>query len=225
MNLYIVRHGNPDYCRDCLTDLGHRQAKAFAEEMVKLEIDEIYSSPYGRAKETASYLAKLANKDVNIENWAHEVEHYAEDGKGGKTLAVQMDPTFLRSPEIEAMGDGWAKHPAFCGEKEVLEMVETVENGAEDFLRRLGYVREGSRFRIVEKSEKNIALVCHAGMFLLLAGYLLQIPRLAAWHSFFMYQTGITWVNINNYDSGYTVPRFLYINDTSHLKKNGLPLT
>ena len=28
MNLYIVRHGNPNYDNDCLTPLGHEQAEA-----------------------------------------------------------------------------------------------------------------------------------------------------------------------------------------------------
>ena len=104
-------------------------------------------------------------------------------------------------------------------------MVKTVETGAETFFYKLGYQHEGHRFKILEKSEKNIAFFSHAGTFLILAGYLLQIPTLTAWHSFFTYQTGISWINFHNADSGYTVPRFLYINDTHHLRKNNLPLT
>ena len=225
MDLYIVRHGNPNYMTDSLTELGHRQAKAAAQELVKLGIDEIYSSPMGRAKETAQYLCELCGLEMKIEPWAHETEHYGDNGHGGITHAVQMDPTFLRSPEVEAMGDRWVTHPAFRGEKEITEMVKTVEDGARDFLARLGYELEGNRFRITEANDKNVVLFCHAGMFLVLTAFLLRMPQLTAWHSFFMYQTGITRCNFYNYDSGYTVGRYLWINDTHHLKKEGIELT
>lgn len=225
MNLYIVRHGNPDYMQDKLTDLGHRQAEACAEEMLKLNIDEIYSSPMGRAIETAKHLSDKTGLDIKIENWAHEIEHYADNGGGRMGLAVQIEPGVLRSPEIERLGDKWYEHPIFNGADKAKEMVDTINQGAEDFLLRLGYKRDGNRFGIETKNEKNIALFCHAGTFVVLAGYLLRLPTLSSWQSFFMYQTGISWVNIYNYDSGYTVPRFLYINDTHHLKKSDLPLT
>ncbi len=224
MNLYIVRHGNPDYSNDTLTDLGRTQAEACAEEMTGLAIDEIYSSPYGRATETAEYLAKKLALPVKIEPWTHEVEHYASNGRGGKTFAVQMDPSFLRSPEIENSPDPFSD-PEFCGKENTQRMIKEVADGLDGFLAVQGYVREGSRYKIVTPNEKNVALYCHAGVFLIIAGHLLGIPQTAAWHSFFMYQTGITWCNIPNLSSGYTVPRFYYVNETSHLRERGLPLT
>ncbi len=225
MNLYIVRHGNPDYSRDVLTELGHKQAEACAEDMLSLGIDEIYASSYGRAQETAAHLANKLGLPVNVEPWAHEVEYYCDNGHGHVTHGVSMDPAILRSPEMEALGDRWYDHPAFTEKEKAIEMVQTLREGAEDFMLRLGYKLEGHRFKIIEPSEKNVALYCHAGSFLLLAGFLLQLPELTAWHSFFMYQTGIAWVNLNNSDLGYTVPRFYYINKTDHLTKRGLPLT
>ena len=51
------------------------------------------------------------------------------------------------------------------------------------------------------------------------------IPQNIAWHSFFMYQTGVAWCNFNNFDSEYTVPRFYYINETNHLREKGIELT
>lgn len=225
MNLYIVRHGNPDYSNDCLTQLGHRQAKACAEDMVELNIDEIYSSPYGRAQETAGYLSALTGKSVEILPWAHEVEHYGDDGRGGVTLAVQMDPTFLRSPELDAMGADWAKHPAFRGEEETHKMIDDVKNGMRELLARYGYIEEGNRFRIEKPSDKNIALFCHAGTILLIAEYLLKMPERAGWCSFFTRQTGVSWVNLANFDSGYSVPRFYSLGNTDHLARRGIDIT
>ncbi len=54
MRLMIVRHGDPDYERDSLTEKGWREAELLAERMAKLEVKEFYVSPLGRAKDTAS---------------------------------------------------------------------------------------------------------------------------------------------------------------------------
>ena len=225
MNLYIVRHGNPDYVTDRLTELGHIQAEACAEDMLDLNIDEIYSSPYGRAKETAAHLADKIGKEINILPWAHEVEHYSEDGRGGVTMGIMMDPTLLRSPEMEALGDNWATHPAFRDEKSARFMVDEVYDGMREFLASYGYVEEGSRFRVVDGgSEKNVALYCHAGVFLIMAEYLLRLPTMVGWTSFFVGQTGISWVHLND-SHGYSVPRFYSMGKTDHLSKRGIAIT
>ena len=57
MRIIFVRHGEPDYARDCLTETGRLQAAAAAERLAGEGITEIYASPCGRARETASYTA------------------------------------------------------------------------------------------------------------------------------------------------------------------------
>lgn len=49
MRIVLVRHGDPNYEKDCLTELGHKQAAVAAQRLLKEGIDEIYSSPLGRA--------------------------------------------------------------------------------------------------------------------------------------------------------------------------------
>lgn len=228
MNLYIVRHGNPNYDLDCLTELGHRQAEAAAAELETLNIDEIYASTMGRATETAGHLAKRIGKEIHPEPWAREVEHYAKNADGSLCQLAAMDPSFTRSPEVEAMGGAWPSHPRFNGEDVVRETVTTIEQGMADLLRRQGYVLEGNRFRVLDPehpNEKNIALFCHAGAFLVMTSYLLRIPQLTAWHSFFMYQAAYTWCNLTCSEGGYAVPRYYAVNQTHHLRAAGLPLT
>ena len=53
MRIVFVRHGEPNYEKDCLTPLGHRQAEAAARRLEEEGIEAIYSSPFGRALETA----------------------------------------------------------------------------------------------------------------------------------------------------------------------------
>ena len=74
MLLYIVRHGDPDYKNDCLTERGWLQAEAVGKRIAASGINEIYSSPMGRAKQTAEPACRLLGLPCNIEPWSHEVE-------------------------------------------------------------------------------------------------------------------------------------------------------
>ena len=72
MKLYVIRHGDPDYKNDNLTPLGKRQAEALAHRLVSSGIDEIYSSPLGRAIATATPTAEILKKKIEILPWASE---------------------------------------------------------------------------------------------------------------------------------------------------------
>ena len=59
MKIIIVRHGDPDYEKDSLTELGWKEAEALSERMKNIKADECYVSPLGRAKDTASLSLRL----------------------------------------------------------------------------------------------------------------------------------------------------------------------
>ena len=58
-----MRHGDPDYSIDSLTEKGWREAELLSQRLIKLDVKEFYCSPLGRAKDTASkILEKLDRK-------------------------------------------------------------------------------------------------------------------------------------------------------------------
>ena len=74
MRILIIRHGDPDYEHDTLTEKGHREAKLLAEKLKNEKIDYIYSSPLGRAKDTCAYTAKALGMEdkVVVKDWLRE---------------------------------------------------------------------------------------------------------------------------------------------------------
>ena len=54
MKILLIRHGDPDYEKDSLTEKGWHEAELLAQRMAELEIQSFYVSPLGRAKDTAS---------------------------------------------------------------------------------------------------------------------------------------------------------------------------
>ena len=41
MRIVLIRHGDPNYEKDCLTELGHKQVKVAAQRLLKEGIEEI----------------------------------------------------------------------------------------------------------------------------------------------------------------------------------------
>ena len=50
MNIYIIRHAEPDYARDSLTEKGWREAELFSHRLSKIPNAFYYTSPLGRAQ-------------------------------------------------------------------------------------------------------------------------------------------------------------------------------
>ena len=53
MKLLFIRHGEPDYVHDTLTEKGWREARLLAERIAPLDVKQYYVSPLGRAQDTA----------------------------------------------------------------------------------------------------------------------------------------------------------------------------
>ncbi len=59
MKLIFVRHAEPNYELDTLTEKGWREAKLLAKRMASVKMDAVYVSPLGRAQDTWSETQKL----------------------------------------------------------------------------------------------------------------------------------------------------------------------
>ena len=68
MRIIFVRHGHPDYEKNCLTEIGHKQADAAAQRLSGETVEAIYSSHYGRALETAAHIAARHHAALSLES-------------------------------------------------------------------------------------------------------------------------------------------------------------
>ena len=72
MKILIVRHGDPDYEKDYLTEKGLREVNLLGKRLGKLNISKIYCSPLGRAKATAKPTAEALGIEPEILDWLRE---------------------------------------------------------------------------------------------------------------------------------------------------------
>ncbi len=225
MILYIVRHGDPDYANDSLTELGKIQAEAVGKRLQKAGINAVYSSPMGRAIQTAQPTCRLLGLECNIEEWAHEIhgDELTTYPNGEPVSLSLLQSTLMReNGEMDIPFPDMFKCKALAGSK-IEGPFNYIRDNGREFLERLGYKEENGLYRIIRPNEDKVALFCHAISSRLWLSELLHIPLHIMWSSFFAhFHTGVTVINFKNYENGWTSPRCYCYTDTSHLYAEGL---
>ena len=179
MILYIVRHGKPDYEHNCLLPEGREQAEAVCRRLLTVGMDRIYSSPYGRAIETAQPLADALGLPVNIEPWSYELEDESRGQmpSGEWKHHSRFAGSYFHQAAYQQMGldEGLEKVSIFTDP--FRERYETLANGIDDLLSRNGYQRtEDGLYLPTAPNEDHIALFCHGGMMRVLLSHIFHLP-------------------------------------------------
>jgi len=226
MLLYIVRHGDPDYKNDCLTEIGKVQAEAVAKRMQASKIDVIYSSPMGRAIETAEPTCRLMGLPYHIEEWTHEVQEERmttyPDGKK-KSITYLQNTLHRENGEIDIPFERMFESKGLR-ESDMESAFKYIRKNGRDFLERLGYKEENGVYRILRPNEDRVALFCHAVFTRTWLSDLLHIPLHMMWSSFAPTHTGVTIVHFKNNEDGFTAPKVLCFSDMSHLYAEGIEM-
>ena len=223
MLLYIIRHGDPNYALDCLTPKGQLQAEAVGKRIAASGIDRIFSSPMGRAKETAAPACRLLGLDYTIEEWTHEIgdERKTTYPNGEFTSISNLQNTlFLEKGGYKLSFEEAYSHPAIAA-TEMDKACKFIWDNGVDFLARLGYQYEDGIFKILQPNEEKVALFCHAAFSRAWISMLLRIPLHLAWAGFDYAHTGVTVLEFKNNPDGYTAPKCLCYSDLSHFYKDG----
>ncbi len=220
MRIVFVRHGEPDYARDCLTELGRIQAEKAAQRLLGEGIGEIYASPLGRARETAQAAAEVLGLPVKTLDFMEEVRWGSADGEelyaGGHPWAIADE---MARQGMELNRPDWRDAPWFRTNR-VVECVDRVERGIDEWLAGFGYLREGKHYRHAEEEEqhKTVALFSHGGSSCAAMGHILGLPfpyAIALLHLDF---TGITVVRLDSRAGIGAIPQLKCSNDTAHLR-------
>lgn len=220
MRIVFVRHGEPDYIRDCLTDAGRPQAEAAALRLRNEGIEEIWSSPMGRAYETAQATADVLGLTVRTLDFMHELDWGSIDDEPifadghpwdiADEMARQGMP--LNSPD-------WRDNPYFIRNR-VLKTIDLVEKGIDEWLAGYGYTRNGAYYDHdhQENGHGTVALFSHGGSSAAALGHILDLPFPYACGLFHIEFTGITIVRMDWRKGHCTLPCLELANDGGHLK-------
>ena len=128
--ILMVRHGETAANRDRLalgradpelTERGRTQAAAVAARLGSTSVATVFSSPLGRARETAALIAEVAGAVVVVDERLIELDYGEWDGKSFADLPPDQlarwrtDPTFA-PPGGESLRAVAARVGAFCAQ-------------------------------------------------------------------------------------------------------------
>lgn len=219
MKVIFVRHGHPDYKTDSLTDLGKLHARAAADRLKGEGIEKIYSSPLGRARETAEFTAAVLGQNVEILDCIREIGWGGLDG----TEIMEKGHPWNTADRFSEMGHSltapdWASKEPWCQNK-VLPHLERVTSGFDTFMETQGYRREGEFYRVTrEDTAKTVAIFGHGGSFTAIFSHLMNIPFPLACRVFDLNFTNITVAKFDDRMGVFCTPRFDVIGDARHIK-------
>ena len=184
MKLLVIRHGSPDYERDCLTEKGAREADILAQRLLGERIDAVYTSPMGRARETAAAYTKLSGHEPRVLDWLHEFDVSINDlTLGEKVVTWDMRPKIWTQSELLYDRSRYKDAPEVAG-TDMFPRAEAVRRGLDELLSGYGLVREGGAFRRNGDTDKTLALFCHFGAGCVVIAQLLGISPMLTLQGF-----------------------------------------
>ncbi len=218
MRLIIIRHGDPDYVHDCLTEKGKKEAALLAERMAKEKIDAVYVSPLGRAKETASWTLKKTGMEAEELEWLKEFDPRISrpDRTDRKTRVWDWLPQdWTENGQFYDL-QSWYDHPVMR-EGNVREEYLKICTEFDRLLEKHGYRHSGHMFDAVSSNHDTVVLFCHFGVQMVLLSHLLEVSPMILWHGFCAAPSSVTILNTEERRQGKAVFRIASFGDTSHL--------
>ena len=220
MRLILVRHAEPNYELDCLTELGHKQAKIAAQRLINEGIEEIYSSPMGRARQTAQAFSDASGiKKIEILDFMHEIRYGPENDLYNEEWSPWAASDKMISKGQVLCTENWREIPVFIGNTATID-VDNVMKNADTLLEKWGYKREGLYYRNIRSNDDQhtIALFSHGGSSTALLSRIFNIPFPYLCATLHIPHTGITILRFDRTPGKLAVPVIELACDGRHIQ-------
>ena len=222
MRLLLIRHGDPDYKNDTLTERGWKEAEVLSQKLVKEELTHIYVSPLGRAKDTASKTLEKLGRTAETLDWLREFSPTIYDPEiGRERICWDWLPGVWTKEEAYYDRDAWCHTPVMEGCGADTEF-DRVRRGLDELLERHGYVREENIYRAERPNRDTIAMFCHFGVACIILGHLIGASPMVLWHGLCGLPTSVTTVMTEERRAGIASFRATCYGDVSHLTQAGV---
>ena len=241
MQLLIIRHAEPDYVNDSLTEKGKREAALLAERLCRLPIRAFYISTMGRAQETA--LPTLRKMGLQLPSRQSQAETDRPGTAAQASSVTVQECDWLREfsqkifrPDVpdkrsiawDWLPLDWTEKEPFFDRKKWLEEDVMKEGGVSEryleitrfldgVLADHGYVREESYYRAEHPNRDIIAFFCHFGLESILLSHLLNVSPMIMWHHTCALPSSVTSLYTEERRQGIALFRMNAFGDTSHL--------
>lgn len=240
MRILLIRHGDPDYDHDTLTEKGRREAALLARIAPSMAIDHCYVSPLGRARDTASYSLEAMGKEAKVLDWLKEFpakvdlnaceeltdafSDVSEENTryGIRNVIWDMVPAYWTEHSEYLDPEAW-KQSLVARSGDAVSVYDHVCREFDRLLESYGYVREGRHYRVARENTQTIACYCHFGIICALLSHLWNVSPFVLWHGVALAPSSVTEIVSEERQQGIASFRALRLGDISHLYAGGEP--
>ena len=197
MELYLVRHGQPDWAPGRiarndpnLTELGNEQASRVGHRFANVpDVAELWVSPMARSQETSVPVAAELGIDSEVYDWLKEIQNPPTwEGEPAEVIERAFETANARA--MEEMWDGLPEGESFRDfhQRVVTGLIDTLDSHG------VHPASPGDRHLWnVDDPEKRVVIVAHAGTNALILGHLLGLdPVPWEWDRFRQPHTGVS---------------------------------
>lgn len=224
MKLLIIRHGDPDYKNDSLTEKGRREAECLSDLICEADSESThyYTSPYGRARETAAIAMSKIDRKAVVLPWLKEfdVRIQRPDDPLKEHIAWDWLPQDWTKDARLYDKDHWAENEHMA-EVEVGEEYRMITELFDELLAWHGYIRDGGYYRVERPNHDTIVLFCHFGLESVLLSHLFGTSPVVIWQNFCARTTSVTTLVTEERRKGIAIFRMLAYGETTHLYVHG----
>lgn len=213
MKITIIRHAEPDYENNTLTQKGFKEAELLGRFLKSEKIDFIYSSPLPRAYFTADSIVKYnKTKTYKVLDFLSEFEPFMWD----------RSIEYLSSDARVYDKERWLE-VGFMASAEIAKSYTYVKNEFSALLEKHGYRKNGIYYDVLNKNHDNIVFTCHFGLGSFLLSELLNMPVNAVLNHTCAAPSSVTTVYTEERENGKAIFRMQSFGSITHLINDNEP--
>lgn len=228
MRMIFIRHGDPDYEKDSLTEKGWREAGLLAGRVARWDVKEFYCSPLGRAQATASLTLEKMHRQAITYDWLKEFRYPVTD-PSTQRHGVPWDfmPAHWTADPLFYDRHHWHEAEVFAANEELKPAYDHVCQELDKLLAEQGYLRTGNYYRNTrgKDQEETLVFFCHLGITGVMMSHLLGIAPPLLWQNFFLAPTSVTVLSTEEREGDTAYFRVQVAGDTTHLHDGGEPIS
>lgn len=223
MRILIIRHADPDYAVDSLTEKGWKEAELLSSRISKLDVRAFYCSPLGRAKDTASVTLNKIGRDAEYLDWLKEF-YYCQVKlpylNGNTGLCWDILPSFFTKTDDLYHNEKFM-HVDFMEEGNYPALYKNVTDNLDSLLEKHGYRRCGRYYEAISPNRDTVVFFCHFGIECQMLGHLLGISPVVLAQNFCAAPSSVTTLYTEEREKGIASFRCASFGDISHLYAGG----
>lgn len=222
MKIMIVRHGDPDYAIDGLTEKGKREAALLSDRLIREKDAKFYCSVLGRARLTVAPTLQKLGVEAEYCDWLREFSYERITSPDGNRehLAWDLLPAWMRDFPALYLPNEWKNVP-MIRDSGIPRAYDNVTASLDRLLEIHGYVREGNVYRVERSNHDTLIFVCHFGLGAVLLSHLMNCSPYSLWENTVMLPTSVTTLYTEEREAGLAAFRCTGMGDVSHLYAKG----